>query len=227
MSIMNSNNNIPNKYYGFFVGLYNRNKMLLTIAVVIYFASLFVGIFIGYFASSFTGNYLTYIINGLCGIIMEITTLSIFVHNLQSILVTYIGGIILIIPVAALVFNGFIYGAFVGYFMHGGVVSNYFVSNPVVFVIYTLPHGIFEIPSFIIASAGGLRLTTLVIGVVTSMGNETSISEHYWKLKDSLALLAISIVLLFIAAVIEANFSVHIGNYITGLHLHSAVNINT
>ncbi len=227
MSNMTSVNNIPNKYYGYFIGLYNRNKMLLMIAVVIYFASLFVGIFIGYFASGLTGYYLTYIINGLRGIIMEITTLSIFMHNLQSILVTYIGGIILIIPVAALAFNGFIYGAFVGYFMHGNVVNNYLVSNPVDFVIYTLPHGIFEIPSFIIASAGGLRLTTLVIGILTSMGDETPISDHYWKLKDSLVLLAISIVLLFIAAVIEANFSVHIGNYITGLHLHSAVNINT
>ncbi|MGP8023371.1 MAG: stage II sporulation protein M [Methanobacterium sp.] len=227
MSTMTPDNNILNKYYSFFIGLYNRNKKLLLIAVIIYFASLFIGIFIGYFASGFTGYYLTYIINGLRGVIMEITTLSIFSHNLQSILFTYIGGIILIIPVAALAFNGFIYGAFVGFFSHGGVISNYLVSNPVVFIIYTLPHGIFEIPSFIIASAGGLRLTTLVIGVMTSMGNETPISEHYWKLKDSLALLAISIILIFIAAIIEANFSVHIGNYITGLHLHSAVNINT
>ena len=219
MSTMTPDNKIHNKYYGFFVGLYNRNKKLLLIAVVIYFASLFIGIFIGYFSTAFTGNFLTSIINKLRGMIIEITTFSILLHNLQSLLFSYFGGLIIIIPIGALAFNGFIYGAFVGYFLHGGVLPNYFVSNPVDFIIYTLPHGIFEIPSFIIASAGGLRLATLVIGVLTSMGNEKPISDHYWKIKDSLALLAIAIVLICIAAVIEAYYSVHLGNYFTGLNI--------
>jgi len=216
---MSSDNKIQNKYYGFFIGLYNRNKNILTIAVLIYFASLFLGFIMGYFSMAFTGNFLTSLLNKLRGMIIEITTFSILLHNLQSVLVTYIGGFIIIIPIGALAFNGFIYGAFVGYFLHGGVLPNYFVNNPIDFIIYTLPHGIFEIPGFIIASAGGLRLATLVIGVLTSIGNETPINEHYWKIKDSLALLAIAIVLICIAAVIEANYSVHLGNYFTGLNL--------
>ena len=216
---INSDNNLPNKYSQYFLGLYNRNKILLLLAVVIYFASLFVGLFLGYFFLAFTGNLLTSLLNKLRGMIIQITTFSILFHNLQSLLVSYFGGLIIIIPIGALAFNGFIYGAFVGYFLHGGVLPNYFVSNPVDFIIYTLPHGIFEIPGFIIASAGGLRLATLVIGVLISMGNETPISEHYWKIKDSLVLLAIAIVLICIAAVIEANYSIHLGNYFTGLNL--------
>lgn len=216
---MTPDNKIHNKYYGFFVGLYNRNKKLLLIAVVIYFASLFIGIFIGYFSTAFTGNFLTSIINKLRGMIIEITTFSILLHNLQSLLFSYFGGLIIIIPIGALAFNGFIYGAFVGYFLHGGVLPNYFVSNPVDFIIYTLPHGIFEIPGFIIAGAAGFRLTTLVIGILESISRKTPISEHYWKLKDSLALLVIAIVLIFIAAIIEANFSVSVGNYFTGLNV--------
>jgi len=227
MSRMFSDDNFQRKYLGFFIGIYNRNKMLLTISLVIFFASLFIGLFIGYFSTGFTGNFLTIIINGLSGLIVEITTLSIFLHNLQSVLFTYFGGIIGIIPAVEIAFNGFIYGAFLGYFMHGGIVSNYFVSNPVDFIIYTLPHGIFEIPGFIIAGAAGFRLTTLVIGILESISRKTPISEHYWKLKDSLALLVIAIVLIFIAAIIEANISVHVGNYITGLNLHGLVSINS
>jgi uncharacterized membrane protein SpoIIM required for sporulation len=79
-----------------------------------------------------------------------------------------------------------------------------------------LPHGIFEISGFIISGAAGFRLTTLVIAVLK---RKNPINEHYWKLKDSLALLAIAIVLLFIAATIEANYSISVGNYITGLNL--------
>ena len=87
-------------------------------------------------------------------------------------LVVYLGGIIGIITALALLSNGFTYGAFLGYFMHGGVLTNYGVSNPGYFIIYTLPHGIFEIMGFIIAGAAGFRLTTLVIGLVKSKINK-------------------------------------------------------
>ena len=215
MSRMFSDDNFQRKYLGFFIGIYNRNKMLLTISLVIFFASLFIGLFIGYFSSGFTGNFLTFLVKMLRGQIVKITTLSIFLHNLQSVLFTYFGGIIGIIPAVEIAFNGFIYGAFVGYFMHGGIVGNYTVLTSGEFIIYTLPHGIFEIPGFIIASAAGFRLTSLVIGLLKS----TTISEQYWKFKDSLALLVIAIVLIFIAAIIEANFSVSVGNYFTGLNV--------
>ncbi len=209
-------NNFQSKYFGYFIGLYKRNKMLLTIAVVIFFASLFIGVFIGYFASGFTGNLLTSYVKILRGFHLEINTFSIFIHNLQAALVTYLGGIIGIIPVGTLFFNGFIYGAFLGYLIHGGIVSNFGVINPIDFIIYTLPHGIFEIPGFIIAGAAGFRLTTLVIGLLQ---NKKPANEHYWKFKDSLALFAIAMVLLFIAAIIEANITLSVGNYITGLNL--------
>jgi uncharacterized membrane protein SpoIIM required for sporulation len=215
MSRMISDNNFQDQFFNFFIGLYKRNKMVLTIAVSIFFASLFIGLFIGYFSSGFTGNFLTFLVKMLRGQIVKITTLSIFLHNLQALLFTYIGGIIGIIPAGALFFNGFIYGAFLGYFMHGGIVGNYTVLTSGEFIIYTLPHGIFEIPGFIIASAAGFRLTSLVIGLLKS----TTISEQYWKFKDSLALLVIAIVLIFIAAIIEANFSVSVGNYFTGLNV--------
>lgn len=219
MSPMILNSNHQSKYLNYFIGLYKRNTTVLAFAAAIYFVFVFIGVSIGYFFPSYIGKLLTTLVKTLQGAHIEKTTLSIFAHNFQSILITYIGGIIGIIPALALLTNGFTYGAFLGYFLHGGAVSGFVVFTPAEFIIYTLPHGIFEITGFIISAAAAFRLTTLVVGLVISKLNKTPASEHYWKLKDSLALLAIATVLIFIAAIIEANFSVSVGNYITGLNI--------
>lgn len=48
----------------------------------------------------------------LRGTIVEITTFSIFLKNLQAILIMFFGGIIIIVPAIVLSFNGFFLGAF-------------------------------------------------------------------------------------------------------------------
>jgi uncharacterized membrane protein SpoIIM required for sporulation len=219
MSKMISDNNFWNKYSGVFIDLYYRNKTVLTLSVVIFFGFLFLGIIIGYFSSDFIGNLLKTYVKSLHASNVELTTISLFLHNLKAALIAYFGGIIGIIPVGALSSNGFVYGAFLGYLIHGAIVTSSGVLTPVHFIIYTLPHGIFEIPGFIMACAAGFRLTTLVIGIIKSMMRKTPISDHYWKFKDSLALLAIAIVLIFIAAIIEANITLPVGNYITNLNI--------
>ena len=216
MSGMISDNNLLVKLISYFKGLYNRNKTILVISIVIYFASLFVGIMVGYFLLGFTRNFLAYLARETN---VELTTLSLFMHNLQAVFLSYFGGLIIIIPAVALAFNGFIYGAFIGFLLHGGISSNYGVLTVGDFIIYTLPHGILEIPGFIIAGTAGFRLSTLVLGVLKSIIKETSITVHYWKLEDSFALLIIAVILIFIAAIIEANITVSLGNYITCLHL--------
>ena len=45
--------------------------------------------------------------------------------------------------------------------------------------------------------------------------SDSPVSDHYWEFKDSIALLAVSIFLIIIAAIIEANITLHLGNYIT------------
>ena len=175
----------------------------------------------GYFIPDVIESFLTSLINQLQGMTVNIDTFSIFLHNLRSMFLTYVGGILGVIPAVMLGGNGFIYGSFVGYFIHGGVLNNYGVSNPLHFIIYTLPHGIFEIPALIIASAAGFRLTSIIIDLINSFRGKPYVNNDYQKFKDSMALLAIAVVLFAIAAVIEANFTISIGNYITGLHLHT------
>jgi stage II sporulation protein M len=219
MSKQITDNNFWNNFSGVFKGLYNRNKTILTLSVVLFLGFLFLGVLIGYFSSDYIGHLLNNYTKLLHESHIQINTLSIFLHNLQAALIAYLGGLIGIIPVGVLSANGFIYGAFIGYLIHGPIVTSSGVFTPGYFIIYTLPHGILELPGFIIASAAGFRLTTMVIGVIKSIMRKTPISDHYWKLKDSLVLLAVAIVLIFIAAIIEANITLSLGNYITGLNI--------
>lgn len=207
------------KFFNFLTGLYQRNKIVILIATAIFLVFLFIGISISYFYSGSTGNLLNAYANALHSVIIEKTTLSIFTHNLKAALYTYLGGVIGIIPAGSLSFNGFFIGAFIGYLTHHSIVSTLGVFSTREFLIYTLPHGIFEIPGFILAGAAGFRLTTLIAGLINSLRNKTHASEHYWKLKDSLALLVISIILILIAAFIEANITPSLGNYLTGLNI--------
>ena len=213
-----SDNKFLSKYNMFFKGVYKRNKRLLVVSTVIFFVSLIIGVVIGYIYPDFIGNLLTEFSNELSSQV-DISTLSIFTHNIKTALMVYAGGIIGIVTAALLSVNGFIIGAFLGYFMHGGAINHSSVT-PLVFISYIVPHGIFEIPALIIASAAGFRLTTVVIDLINSLRGKPYVNNDYQKFKDSLALLAVAVILFAIAAVIEANFTMSIGNYITGLNLH-------
>ena len=221
MSNTEPERNVPNKYFSYLSGLFHRNKNLLILSTSLYFVSLVLGVFMGYFYTGTIENFLNILVktdrqflskNGL-------TTIPIFLHNLQSILITFAGGIIGVITGIILVFNGFIYGSFLGYFATqnhtlGGQVSNVGLLTPAKFIIYTLPHGIFEVSGFIIAGAAGFRLTLIIIKL---LGKDNKLKDQYGDLKDALALFGISVVLTFIAAIIEANFSLTIGSYILQL----------
>ena len=49
--------------------------------------------------------------------------------------------------------------------------------------------------------------------------NDNPVSDHYDEFKDAIFLLAIAIILTLIAAIIEANYTIPIGNYITHMSL--------
>lgn len=213
-------NKVWYKYSNYFVDLYNRNKMILAVSIVVYVGSFIIGNFVGYFSSGFIQNLLkmqqeTLLKNGF-----KITTFTIFTHNFQSLLLTYIGGLIVIIPAIVLFINGLMYGAFLGYLIHLSGVNPSSSYNAGTLIIYTLPHGIFEIPGLIISGTAGFRLATLFGGIIKSKRMKTPINQQYWKFKDSLVLLTIAVCLTFIAAIIEANYTIPIGNYISAnLHI--------
>lgn len=122
-----------------------------------------------------------------------------------------------IIPAGVLSFNGFIIGAFFGYLINHSYVTAIGTINARDFLIYTLPHGIFEIPGLIIAGTAGFRLTTIIIELIKNTINKNPKNFNNWKIKDSLSLFMVSIILILIAASIEANITPTLGNLLTGL----------
>lgn len=197
--------------------LYDRNKATLMVSLCIFLALFLIGLLVGFYSSGFVENLLKHYVKLLHGANIQINTLSIFLHNFQAAALSYLGGIIGIIPFLILSFNGFTYGTFLGYLTHGNMMGSSAVLTPGLFLAYTIPHGIFEFSGFIIASAAGFRLTTVVIDVIKSIVKGKPVNVSYWKLKDSLALFAIATFLIFIAAVIEANFTMTIGNFLMGM----------
>ncbi len=217
MSVEENEKQIENKYLKFFRGLYHRNKNLLIISLSIYFISLVAGILLALFASSPVNNFIDNLVKTDRQFLSQngFTTISIFSHNIVSLIITFIGGITGIITVGLLFINGFIYGSFLGYVTSnptfGGQASSIGSLSPAKFIIYTLPHGIFEISGFIIAGAAGLRLTSIIINLIK---RDEDLTYYKNDLKDSVSLFAIAAVLTFIAAIIETNLSISIGNYI-------------
>ena len=217
MSISISDNKSLSKY-NIFKGVFKRNRKLLAVSVSVFFVPLFIGVLVGYLSNGLVGSFLTGFSNELSSQV-DISTASIFMHNVKTAFMTYAGGIIGIVTAVLLSLNGFVLGAFLGYFMGGGTINHTSIA-PLVFMSYIIPHGIFEIPALIIAGTAGFRLTSIIIDLVKSLRGKPYINNDYLKFKDSIALLAIAVILFAIAAVIEANFTGPIGNYITGLNFH-------
>jgi uncharacterized membrane protein SpoIIM required for sporulation len=218
MSETSADNDFLHRSHDYFVGLYHRNVKFIIFSTAIFFIAVVIGGLLGYFLPSSVENFLMTIVKTDQLIAREhgITTYTILTHNLQSLFITFLGGIIGIITFGTIFLNGFIYGAFLGYLGSSHVTSSTLGPlSPKLFIIYTVPHGIFEITGFIIAGAAGFRLTKIVYNLLKS---DDSVSDHYWEFKDAMALFIIAIVLIVIAAIIEANYTLPLGNYITHLH---------
>ena len=115
-------------------------------------------------------------------------------NSLTAAMAFFLGPILLIVPTVILLLNGFMVG------MIGAALSDQF---SVIYALQVLaPHGIFEIPALVIASAGGIRLGVATLRKLSSKmrHREYSLSAEF---KRTWRLLVISVILLLIAAVME------------------------
>ena len=103
--------------YDYFTGLYHRNVKFISFSAATFFIAVVIGGLLGYFAPRSIENFLMTIIKTDQIFAREhgITTYSILTHNLQSLFITFLGGIVGIITFALLFLNGFVYGSFLGY----------------------------------------------------------------------------------------------------------------
>ena len=213
------NNTFRGKYKSFFINLYKRNKRVLIASLIIFFVSVLIGS-VGTYLSSLFNQYMTNSMGNYVLLVestLRLSAIHIFMNNSSVAFYMYIYGILFGI-------TGTIEMAYIGISL--GFVFVKFPFTP----FYLLPHCIFELSSYIIAVAAGFKLSITALNIIwnglhikrdDSIGKQVNsiLSANYLKFRDSLTLFIIAIILLFIAAIIEAHVSLALGNYITGQNL--------
>lgn len=146
------------------------------------------------------------------------SAVELFIHNEMGGIVTYITSILFGIPaVLFLIYNGVNLG------MMGQLFSQLLPNGGLYYIVYLIPHGIFEITATVIESVAGIVLFSFIWNFIkTKRSNETQgFSESFEKTKNiliqSIILMIFSTILLVIAALIEAYFSVPFADLIIGI----------
>ena len=206
---------------------FSNNKKLLLLSTLLFVVPLF----IGYFCSDAIASYVAPIVNSFEQNIADgtvtLTTQSLFTNNVSVAIIIYtlsaLGGIL----GALILFNN---GLFVGYY---GVQLDILV-----YALLTVPHGIFEIPAIIISATGGFVLLSFVLHFLWNLYSpdysyldifdpyfsnvKISLKQRFVaafkknqnKLKESFIFLCLSVILLFIAAFIEANITLPLASWL-------------
>ncbi|AFK23085.1 stage II sporulation protein M [Pyrococcus sp. ST04] len=119
--------------------------------------------------------------------------LMIFLNNTRVAVIMTFGGLIFgVVPFLIMLFNGYVVGVVASYVAHTG-------KSLSTIILSLVPHGIVEIPALLIAGVGGVSWFLEIVH------GEGEIQDRFKRgLKEALKLLAVSIFLLFIAALIEA-----------------------
>ena len=205
------------RYEGLISGLYNRNEIFFMLSAMMFIATIFIGYaFAGMLEpilAKMLGDFKRRLVQGE----LQLTTLSLFANNIKIALLLYGGGLIFgVITAFYLISNGIFIGYTAAQFQLGD------------FIIYTLPHGVFELLGIIIAGAAGFKLASIELKILKdvlklqsdfSMSNQLKyLLEANWdEFKDTLVLMAIAAVLILIGAIIEANFTISWASYIQGV----------
>ena len=202
------------KYDGFFGGLYKRNEVYLLLSTVLLLLSALLSYALAGFLSPILVGFFGNLKNGVVQGQIQLQTLPIFGNYLHTALLIYIGGIIFGLGTAIyLIFNGM----FIGY-----AASHFPLGS---YILFNIPHGIPEVIGIIISGAAGFRLASCVYHIfqgLTRMRSDISQTnqfkyiiemnmDEFW---ESVKLMVLAIVILFIAAFIEANLSITWANYI-------------
>lgn len=152
------------------------------------------------------------------GLSTSLSPVDLFIHNEGGGIFTYIAsiffGIFAIIMVIYNAFNTGILGPIIGHFAPGGSLQ---------YIIYLIPHGIFEITATVLQSVAGILLFMFIYKFIRAIiGKETQgLSESFEVAKkpliQSLVIMIFAAILLLIAAPIEAYLSVPISELFFGV----------
>ncbi len=138
--------------------------------------------------------------------------LTIFVHNLGTSLLMMAGGLLLgVIPLASVTLNG----AVIGYVLV--ILTQETHVNPfLLFAAGILPHGLFEVSAYLLASGFGMEVgVTVVRSIIRRSG-----TREQWRMlgQDAGKTVLWVTLLLFVAAWIETGVTPHLLAMVVGRH---------
>lgn len=202
------------RYEGFFGGLYKRNEKFLMLSATLLIVSMVIGYAFADLLSPILGMIFGDFQNRVVQGEIQLTTLSIFSNNIHVALSIYLGGLVLgTLSAIYLIMNGL----FIGYAGTQFPLGDY--------ILYTIPHGIPELLGIIISGTAGFRLASCVLHILqdlTHMRSDVSrtnqfkyiLEIHLDEFWESLKLLLIAVVLLLVAAFIEANITLQWAGFV-------------
>ena len=209
---------------------FSNNQWLLLLSTLLFVVPLL----IGYFYADAIAEYIQPMVDAFQKQVDEgvitLSTHSIFANNVTVAIILYalsaIGGVL----GALILANN---GLFIGYF---GADFNIYA-----YLALTVPHGIFEIPAIIIATTGGFVLLSFALHFLWNLISpdysyldifdpyfsdvKITLKQRFYaafkknqnKLKESFIFLCLAVILLIIAAFIEANVTVPLANWLFSL----------
>lgn len=155
-------------------------------------------------------------INGSTG--AENSAIELFINNEMGGILTYLASAFFgIAAIVMLVYNAINLGAI-------GQLFNHIAPNGgILYIIYLIPHGIFEITATVIQSAAGVLLFLFIWKFIKAfISKETEGASDAFEMSkkpliQSIMLMLIGTILLLIAAPIEAYFSVPFSEFVMSL----------
>ncbi|MBU2608669.1 MAG: stage II sporulation protein M [Chloroflexi bacterium] len=169
----------------------------LFIAIALFVISIIVGWSIPNDISGLLGEdiaQLAQLSNFLLSLPPIVTALLIFLKNSLSLLISFaLSPLLCLIPILALAFNGALLGS-----ISAAIIERESVG---LLLAGILPHGVIELPAFIIGEAAALSFGSLAIVSLFKKDARDSLWPH---LKQNLKYLTIALALLLPAAFIEA-----------------------
>jgi uncharacterized membrane protein SpoIIM required for sporulation len=209
--------NILKKFIDLLVESLSDNRKLIIVMAVL-FVVCFIGAWI--FSSDSVSSSVDQIQNMSAsspGMDQGTGPVELFINNEVGGILTYVGSIFFgIFAVVSLAYNGVNMG------MLGQLFSQMVPNGGLKYIVYLIPHGIFELTATVLESAAGIMLFLFIWRFVRAwMSKETNgASDAFEKSKkiliQSLIIMIFTTILLIIAAPIEAYISVPFSEMIVG-----------
>jgi uncharacterized membrane protein SpoIIM required for sporulation len=148
----------------------------------------------------------------------DTSPVELFIHNEWGGIVTYFGSIFFAIPAVVMVFyNAFNIAAI------GLLFANIMPNGSIMYILYLIPHGIFEITGMILQSVAGILLFLFIWRFVKALrsSDTNGVSDAFEMTKkaliQSVVLMVIATVLTLVAAPIESYVSIPFSQVIMGI----------